>query len=131
MKRLWKALPPRELCLAVQAGPPITAGTLEAVLSLREASSAGRPIFLWGAGRGGQEALDLLRRHSLSVTGFVDSDPRKHGKIVDDLLVFPPSRLESEQGARPYLGVSGRFASEIAATLSEQGWMRGIDFAEW
>jgi hypothetical protein len=131
LQRPWETLPPPEVCAAVPIGPRMTGPTSQAVQLIREAASTGRPIYLWGAGQGGRNALQLLQRHDVSVTGFVDRDRAKHGTVVDSLPVVSPSALDLSGAARPYLGVSGSFAPEIAAALRADGWKHDVDYAVW
>jgi hypothetical protein len=131
LRRPWEDVPPREVCAAVPIGPRVTPTMSYSVHLIREAASTGRPIYLWGAGLGGQNALDLLQRHDVPVKGFVDRDPAKHGTIVSSLQVHPPSALDSHARPRPYLAVSGKFATDIAAGLQAGGWERDADYVVW
>jgi hypothetical protein len=131
LQRPWEALPPVDVCAAASIRPRMTGPTSHAVHLIREAASTGRPVYLWGAGQAGRNALQLLQRHDVSVAGFVDRDPAKHGTTVDSVPVHPPNALESRGAVRPYLGVSGKFATEIAADLRADGWERDADYAVW
>ena len=64
----------------------------------------------------------------MHVSGFVDRDPARHGQLIDGLLVEPRSRLLLESDPKPFLVLSGMFATEIDAELAASGWRRGKDF---
>lgn len=113
------------------ANRALTSRVLRAMSSLRWATSAGRPLYLWGAGAAGQNALQVLQRHDVPVTGFVDRDPRKHGTTVSGVTVHSPSCLDRADALHPFVVASGTFASEIAAALDAEGWKRDADYAVW
>jgi hypothetical protein len=102
-----------------------------AMSSIRRATAAGRPLYLWGAGAAGQQALKMLQSHHVPVGGFVDRDPGKHGTTVNGLTVHSPSCLDRSAELHPFVAACGTFATEIAAALDAQGWTPNTDYAVW
>jgi UDP-N-acetylglucosamine 4,6-dehydratase len=52
-------------------------------------------VLIYGAGGLGARLLDSLRRSGVTVpVGFVDADPALWGQYVNELKVFPPSKLQ-------------------------------------
>lgn len=89
----------------------------------------GRPLVIWGAGRStrlrARELLDL----GVSLSAWVDIDPRKIGKRVWGALVQPAEWLD--QRPRPFVlvYVASHGARElIAGRLAQWGYQAGADY---
>lgn len=90
------------------------------------AHAAGRPIWLWGAGR-------ITRRRFAAIadllTGFIDVDESKRGQHLDGREVRLADDLPPREGSFILGGVGARGAREaIASHLSGQGRVEGADF---
>jgi FlaA1/EpsC-like NDP-sugar epimerase len=54
-----------------------------------------KKVLIYGAGGPGARLLDSLRRSGVTVpVGFVDADPALWGQYVNELRVYPPSKLQ-------------------------------------
>jgi FkbM family methyltransferase len=59
--------------------------------------SSRKVIVIWGASNGGKQVLGFLRSINVEPEYFVDSDPRKHGKLLEGIKVLPPSALKGDE----------------------------------
>jgi len=66
-----------------------------------------RPIVVWGAGKVGKPVARELLRQGMSVSAFVDLDPRKIGQEIHGAPVLSPSGFENRTRiADPYVLVA-------------------------
>jgi FlaA1/EpsC-like NDP-sugar epimerase len=69
-----------------------------AVLQVRIGSFSGkiRRILIYGAGNAGRNLANAIRHESgLELLGFIDDDPRKHGRRLDNHPIFHSAELEA------------------------------------
>ena len=85
-----------------------------------------RPVWIWGAGQLGLQALAFLRRHSIPVEGFLDRDDRRDGDRWGDLMVHHVHALDAM--AAPLVVVASMHHADIADTLAARGWQEGREF---
>lgn len=94
---------------------------------LEQAVAPERPLWLWGAGRITRRRFRPLEAEHRPLAGFVDIDPRKHGRMIGLRPVVAPEDIPL--GAFVLAGVGSRGASEIIASmLRESGRVEGRDF---
>jgi len=90
------------------------------------AHTAGREIWLWGAGRITRRRFDPIAD---LITGFIDVDESKRGRHLDGREVRLADDLPPRESSFILGGVGARGAREaIAGHLSERGWVEGVDF---
>jgi DNA-binding MarR family transcriptional regulator len=65
-----------------------------------------RRVVFYGAAETGEIAVAVGHELGFDVAGIVDSDPRKHGKLIDGLRVEPPETIST---ARPQVVVISSF----------------------
>uniref|UniRef100_UPI002ED15650 nucleoside-diphosphate sugar epimerase/dehydratase n=1 Tax=Parablautia intestinalis TaxID=2320100 RepID=UPI002ED15650 len=53
-----------------------------------------KEIYIWGTGNNGFKTFRLLTENNVRIKGFIDSDIRKKGKIINGLLVYAPESIE-------------------------------------
>lgn len=130
LSRPWEVTLPGQLCtaLGIEPQPPYLVPKPEALRILAKAAARRRPLYVCGSGQAGRALASELRRRDVHVSGFVDRDPARHGQLIDGLLVEPRSSLLLESDPKPFLVLSGMFATEIDAELAASGWRRGKDF---
>jgi len=88
---------------------------------------ADRKSYIWGAGIAGQLALQELRDLGIQPIAFLDSDPKKVDKKVEDLNVTMPSELlKSEE--RPFVWIASMYQAEIQVELETMGFSKERDF---
>jgi len=88
-----------------------------------------RAIWLWGAGRVTRRRFDDLAAHGVTISGFVDIDPRKIGQRIDDRPVVAPEKIPPPSEVFVIAGVSARGAGTlIRDRLLAQGRREGTDF---
>jgi len=88
-----------------------------------------REIWLWGAGRITRQRFRNLDTEGISLSGFIDVDTRKLGRMRDGRPVVGPDNLPSRERAFILAGVSTRGARElIAAKLHGFGRTEGGDY---
>ncbi|MBL9214142.1 MAG: glycosyltransferase [Opitutaceae bacterium] len=88
-----------------------------------------RPVLVWGAGRPTRKRAAHLPEHGLGIAGYVDIDPRKIGRKVNDLPVLAPRELPPPARAVVLGYVASRGARElIRADLAGRGYREGRDF---
>lgn len=91
---------------------------------------AGRELVIWGAGRSSRKRARLLMEQGVRASAWIDVDPRKIGKQIWDLKVYPPCWLQHRR-PRPLVlvYVRSRGAKEqIREYLSGIGYREGPDF---
>lgn len=84
-----------------------------------------RPIYIWGTGQVGRDALPRLRG---PIAGFVDNDADRWHRQLDGLAVVPPTAV-LETPSRPFVVIASMYEEEIAAQLCAAGLTPGEDFA--
>ena len=88
-----------------------------------------REIWLWGAGRVTRRRFRALETNGVKLTGFIDVDVKKTGRMRDGRTVAPVSELPSKERAFILAGVSKRGARElIAAELMRRKRVEGKDY---
>ncbi len=88
-----------------------------------------REFWLWGAGRITRQRIRTLETEGISLSGFIDVDRKKLGRLRDGRPVVGPHNLPSSDGAFILAGVSARGARElIAAQLNGLGRTEGRDY---
>ena len=88
-----------------------------------------REIWLWGAGRITRQRFRTLETEGISLSGFIDVDAKKLGRLRDGRPVVGPDNLPSGDRAFILAGVSARGARElVAAELTRLGRTEGRDF---
>ena len=89
----------------------------------------GRETWLWGAGRITRQRFRSLEMEGISITGFIDVDVKKLGRLRDGRPVVGPDNLPAADRAFILSGVSTRGAREfIAAQLNNLGRSEGTDY---
>ncbi len=93
---------------------------------------AGRPIWIWGAGRKSRDTLSALISQGCRQAAFVDIDPGKIGQHIQGRPVYAPDALLALDGQqKPFIlaMVHSRGARElIAARLEEMQYQVGRDW---
>jgi hypothetical protein len=88
-----------------------------------------RELWLWGAGRITRQRFRALETDGILVSGFIDVDPKKFGRLRDGRPVVGPRHLPSPDQAFILVGVAARGARElIAAELHRSGRSEGRDY---
>jgi len=88
-----------------------------------------REIWLWGAGRITRQRFRALETEGISLSGFIDVDRKKLGRLRDGRPVVGPDNLPSRGRAFILAGVSSRGARElIVAQLNRLGRTEGQDY---
>ncbi|MGH8018266.1 MAG: nucleoside-diphosphate sugar epimerase/dehydratase [Opitutaceae bacterium] len=71
-------------------------------------------IVIFGAGKGGERALQVLRK-KYQVVGFADSNPARHGTRLLGLPILAPSKLKDMGAEKIY--IASQYAMEIYLQL--------------
>ena len=96
--------------------------------------SRGKKVSIWGAGRTGLKLFDYLSNNSVDVIGFIDIDPRLHGKTkrnrpVEVLDSTANQDLELLKQSFCIIAVASRGARDkIRRFLCERSLSEGVDF---
>ncbi|MBF0611191.1 MAG: glycosyltransferase [Magnetococcales bacterium] len=88
-----------------------------------------RPIWCWGAGRRARQQVVQLARLGVKISGWIDIDPMKTGRLLHGAPVYPPTVLETS--IRPFLlcMVTNHGARDlIAGHLHRLGYQAGQDY---
>lgn len=72
--------------------------------------------YIWGAGIFGESFYHLFKKE-ISIKGFIDSNPQKTGTKIDNLTIYKPDVLESEQAHIKVIVASG-WIQEIYSQLN-------------
>lgn len=88
-----------------------------------------RELWVWGAGRPARKCARPLEQAWKPASGFIDIDPRKIGRKIQDRPVVSASELPTEEKAVivSYVGTRGARDS-IRAELVEANRIEGVDF---
>lgn len=89
-----------------------------------------RPLVIWGAGRRTRQRCRRLLDQGFAPSAWIDIDPRKLGRTLDEAPVHPPEWLAG-QAPRPLVlvYVTNHGARElIASCLRRMGYARGRDY---
>lgn len=80
-----------------------------------------RYIYIWGTGKTGRSLLTYLKKHQFQIEGFIDSDPNKVGKRVDNLHVYNLSYIINlmRTGKMPYILIGSSYVKEIEIILKK------------
>ncbi len=129
LEQPWQVALPDEHCSALGITPrPISViADLDGLRALQRAARSQRPLYVCGSGQSARALAAEMRREALAVIAFVDRDAEV-GREVDGVPVEPRTGLSRTQSPRPFLAVSGVYASDIDAELSAGGWVRGDDY---
>jgi hypothetical protein len=88
-----------------------------------------RPVVFWGAGRRTRQRARHLVSRGISPTAYIDIDPRKIGRIIDDVAVHPPEWLAVSPRGFVLAWVTNHGARELIANrLSQLGYAEGSDW---
>lgn len=96
--------------------------------TLQTSNEVGKKLVLWGGGELGRRALDLLNRHNILVSGFIDQDTSKQGKLIDGIPVIAMDISQVENMANCFILVSSMYQSEIISELENLGLSFGKHF---
>lgn len=87
-----------------------------------------RRVLIWGAGRHTRVRAAHLEQHGMRIDGFVDVDPRKHGRVIQGRRVIAPVEIPSPRDVVVLGYVAKRGARELArSTLNGHGFVEGRD----
>jgi glycosyltransferase involved in cell wall biosynthesis len=88
-----------------------------------------RKLLVWGAGRPTRKRAQLLVEHGIQISGYIDIDPKKIGRVFSGRSVICPGDLPPPADCFVLCYVAKRGARDLArAYLRKQGFMEGIDF---
>jgi len=112
MDRCFAAPPPDPECI----GPDPTAEAVQMLITA--ARTSGRPVVVYGAGMFGRKVVDAALDASLSIAGWVDSDPARSGMCYRGLVCATPETVKRWPDAAFVVG-SIEFADEIAKRIQK------------
>jgi transposase len=91
--------------------------------------SPGRPVVIVGAGVVGKPLARGLLRRGVSISAFLDLNPRKIGKKIHGIPVLHAAELSQFRGALFLAAVSARLQRDVVrGELLGQGLVEGEDF---
>lgn len=100
-------------------------------LMRRNGGRAARPVWIWGAGRPTRKRAARLLEHGVTITGYIDVDPKKATPALGGrgVPVVTPENLPAPADAFVLGYVSSRGARDfIRAALLAHGYREGGDF---
>lgn len=91
-------------------------------------SDNGRAIYIWGAGSCGADTFQKLKRGD-AVKGYIDSDIKKQGGIVNGIKVYSPEILDSyDTDIKPFVIIASTWAEEIEKQILLKGYVEYRDY---
>jgi FkbM family methyltransferase len=96
----------------------------EEFLDVEEKLNSAKEIIVFGAGGSGKKVKAYLEREmNLRVHCFVDNDPEKWDKSIDDVRIISPSRLLALYSSftNPLICIASYWAKDIACQLLDMG----------
>jgi glycosyltransferase involved in cell wall biosynthesis len=96
---------------------------------LHRTVAATRPILVWGAGRPTRQRARHLEAEQVRISGYIDIDPRKIGRVLAGRKVIGPDELPPPKECFVLGYVAKRGARDLArAHLQTRGFVEGEDF---
>lgn len=97
--------------------------------AIKKSACAHRDLWIWGAGRPARKCARTLEESWKSATGFIDIDPRKIGRSIQNRPVVSSKQLPEKDNAVivSYVGTRGA-REKIRAELLTSGRKEGTDF---
>lgn len=87
-----------------------------------------RPVWIWGAGQLGLEALGWLQAHRIPVQGFLDGDATRDGQQWGGLPVSDGVRATVDAGqAPPLIVIASMYHVDIVERLRARGLRPALD----
>ncbi|MBD3347015.1 MAG: glycosyltransferase [Chitinivibrionales bacterium] len=88
-----------------------------------------RPVYVWGAGKTTRKRVRMLEQESVSLTGYIDVDPKKIGHDRLDLPVLDYRNIPGPDDAfvLVYMATRG-MRDRIGEYLTQQGFAEGAGF---
>lgn len=78
-----------------------------------------RKLLLFGAGARGSYALEELNKIGAHIVGFIDNDPKKHGKKINGYTIYSPEEISKFRDTK--LIIASIYFQEIKKQLLEMG----------
>ncbi len=89
----------------------------------------GRQVWVWGAGRPTRRRAEHLVGHGIRISGYIDIDPKKAGRVLAGRTVVLPESMPGPERAVVLGYVGKRGARELTRhQLEFRGYREGIDF---
>jgi hypothetical protein len=98
-------------------------------LARDERLHSGRDVVVWGAGRVTRQRVRLIEERGVTVSAYIDIDPRKIGGSIEGAVVHDPAWLN--QSVKPFVLVyvtSHGARDQIRQELERMGYTIGEDF---
>jgi len=79
------------------------------------------PVYVWGAGNKGREAIGFLNSIDIKPKGIIDSNKERDGEAIDGLKIVHAQRFAKRaKGAstKPFVVVASMYSDEIKRSLS-------------
>lgn len=89
----------------------------EVLMYIKEIKNTGKPVVIFGAGRGGWYVMKVLEHYGVSINAFADNDPCKHGMYSNYFVHSPEDIARKFPEALVFLGV---FTPNAANMVREQ-----------
>ncbi|MBS4195494.1 glycosyltransferase [Lederbergia citri] len=84
-------------------------------------------IFIWGAGEFGRSVLNTLMKKGWRIRGFIDSDVKKEGTLIDGNMTFSPAIIDNSKKNKVIIASQpGMF--EIIDFLKGYNYQSELDF---
>lgn len=88
-----------------------------------------RALIVWGAGKISRKYSRLLLQEGLYISAYIDIDPKKIGRKINDAIVYLPEILKGSNKAFVVSYVPGSGARILIKNyLSKAGFISGIDY---
>jgi len=79
-------------------------------------------VYIWGAGKGGEYMMERITSLGIEVNGFIDSDPKKSGQIIEGKTVFLPENLLDHPSDVTPVVIGSMYYDDIKQRLHELGY---------
>tara|TARA_Y100000588_G_C14279698_1_gene936299 strand:- start:10224 stop:11237 length:1014 start_codon:yes stop_codon:yes gene_type:complete len=96
---------------------------------IKETGLLKRPIWIWGAGRITRKRARYLQEEGIRFSGYIDIDPKKAGKNLEELPVVQPDEIKTDNQPFVLSYVASRGASSsISSYLNKRGLIVEQDY---
>lgn len=91
-------------------------------INILKCKMGNRPLFIWGTGKGGQKAVEILTSNNIEVKGFIDNNLDALGTKVCDLDVYSFELYITKLIEKPYILISTMYFMEVEKQILNRGY---------
>jgi hypothetical protein len=91
-------------------------------------NDSNRKLLIWGTGKYGKRMFDILKKSNVEISGFVDNDEEKCGKIKYGLEIYPPTIVGGDSQYFIIVAIAGNGGNAVKEQLLKMGKVYVTDY---